>query len=144
MRLARMFKLSRQLVPAWREFSELNKNRSFRAKVYALLEPTGHSGQLHIIVDNFIVFWIALSILCVVLETVDQIHALFYVEFYWIDIIAFSIFTIEYIARLYSAPENPAFHTLRFSRLRHIRSSQAIIDLLTILPFSSNMLTYDS
>ena len=135
MRLARMFKLSRQLVPAWREFSELNKNRSFRAKVYALLEPTGHSGQLHIIVDNFIVFWIALSILCVVLETVDQIHALFYVEFYWIDIIAFSIFTIEYIARLYSAPENPAFHSLRFSRLRHIRSAQAIIDLLTILPF---------
>lgn len=135
MRLARMFKLSRQLVPAWHEFRKLNQHRSFRAKVYAVLEPTGHSGHLHIIVDNFIVFWIALSILCVVLETVDHIHALFYVEFYWIDIIAFSIFTVEYIARLYSAPENPKFQVFSLPRWKHICSGQAIVDLLTILPF---------
>ncbi len=135
MRLARMFKLSRLLIPAWHEFRELNKNRSFRAKIYALLEPTGHSGRLHIYLDNFIVFWIALSILCVVLETVEQIRTLFLIEFYWIDMIAFSVFTIEYVARLYAAPENPNYQKINFPRWRHMRSGQAIIDLLTILPF---------
>ena len=135
MRLARMFKLSRQIIPAWREFHELNAGRSFRAKVFAMLEPTGHSGRLHTYIDNFIVFWIALSITCVVFETVASVHALFATEFMVIDVIAFSIFTLEYVARVYSAPENPKYKHLRMPHWAHVRTGQAIIDLLTILPF---------
>ena len=135
MRLARMFKLSRQLIPAWQEFQSLNAGRSFRAKVYALLEPTGHSGRLHTYIDNFIVFWVALSITCVVFETVGSVHALFATEFYVIDMMAFGIFTVEYLARLYAAPENPKFHRHRMARWSHVRSPSAIIDLLAILPF---------
>jgi voltage-gated potassium channel len=135
MRLARMFKLSRQIVPAWREFQELNQDRTLRAKVFAMLEPTGHSGRLHAYIDNFIVFWIALSIICVVFETVESVHAMFAVEFHVIDVIAFTVFTLEYIARVYCAPENPKYQHLRMPRWKHIRTGQAIIDLLTILPF---------
>lgn len=134
MRLARMFKLSRQIIPAWLEFQELNQGRSFRAKVFALLEPTGHSGRLHAYLDNFIVFWVALSIFCVIFESVASMRALFAVEFHVIDVIAFTLFTIEYIARVYSAPENPKYHN-RMARWAHVRSGQAIIDLLAILPF---------
>jgi len=133
--LMRIFKLSRQLIPAWQEFQELNAHRSFRAKLYALLEPTGHSGRLHAYVDNFIVFWIVLSISCVVLETVASIQTLFALEFYVIDVMAFTIFTIEYVARVYTAPENPHFHRLKMPRWAHIRSPGAVIDLLAILPF---------
>ena len=135
MRLMRMFKLSRQLIPAWREFQALNAGRSFRAKVFALLEPTGHSGRLHVYFDNFIVFWVALSISCVIFETVEPLHILFAREFYVIDLLAFSIFTVEYAARLYAAPENPEYQGLRAPRWSHIRSGQAVIDLLAILPF---------
>jgi voltage-gated potassium channel len=135
LRLMRMLKLSRQLIPAWQEFQEMNKHRSLRAKVYALLEPTGHSGRLHYYVDNFIVFWIALSIICVVLESVDSIHHLFAVQFHWVDVIAFTVFTIEYLARLYCAPENPAFKKLRMPRWGYMKDMQAVIDLATILPF---------
>lgn len=135
MRLARIFKLSRVLLPAWAEFQQLNTDRTFRGKVFAVLEPTGHSGRLHIFVDNFIVFWIALSMLCVILESVDSVQHLFASEFYWIDIIAFSIFSIEYVARVYSAPENPLYRGLSMPRWGHIRSWTAIIDLVTILPF---------
>ena len=134
MRLARMFKLSRQIIPAWHEFHELNAGRSMRAKVFAMLEPTGHSGRLHTYIDNFIVFWVALSILCVVFETVASVHVLFAREFYVIDVMAFTVFTIEYIARVYAAPENPKYHH-RMARWAHVRSGQAIIDLLAILPF---------
>ncbi len=135
MRLARMFKLSRQIIPAWHEFQELNEGRSFRAKLFALLEPTGHSGRLHAYIDNFIVFWVALSIFCVIFESVESIRALFAVEFHVIDVMAFTIFTIEYIARVYTAPENPDYKHLRMRRWAHMRSGSAVIDLLAILPF---------
>lgn len=135
LRLMRMLKLSRQIIPAWQEFQQMNQQRSLRAKVYALLEPTGHSGRLHYYVDNFIVFWIALSIICVVLESVDSIQRLFAAQFRWVDVIAFSVFTLEYVARLYCAPENPEFKKLRLPRWGYVRNGQAIIDLLTILPF---------
>jgi hypothetical protein len=50
------------------------------------------------------------------------------------DIASVGFFTLEYLLRLYVAPEDPNFKG-RFSRLRFIRSPFAIIDLLAILPF---------
>ncbi len=135
MRVLRMAKLSRLLLPAWQEFREMNEGRSVREKVFALLEPTGHSGRLHLYADNFIVFWIVLSILCVVLESVDSVERLFAAQFRWIDMIAFTIFSIEYAARVYAAPDNPLFANTRLPRWAHLRSWPAVIDLLTILPF---------
>jgi voltage-gated potassium channel Kch len=65
---------------------------------------------------------------------VASVRALFAVEFHVIDVMAFTLFTIEYIARVYTAPENPKYHH-RMARWAHVRSGQAIIDLLAILPF---------
>ncbi len=135
MRLMRMFKLSRQLLPAWEEFHQLNEGRSLREKVFALLEPTGHSGRLHVFVDNFIMFWIALSMVSVVLESVDSIDHLFAAGFYWVDLIAFTVFSVEYVGRIYSAPENPRYKAMSLPRWAFVRSGSAIVDLLTILPF---------
>ena len=135
LRLIRMLKFSRQLLPAWREFAALNQGKTFRAKVYALMEPTGHSGRLHFYLDNFIVFWIGLSIVCVVLESVQSVHAVLSVQFAWVDTLAFSVFTLEYVARAYAAPENPRFKALKFKRVGHMLTFQAAVDLITILPF---------
>jgi hypothetical protein len=135
LRLLRMLKFSRQLIPAWLEFLQLNQGRSLRQKVFALMEPTGHSGRLHYLIDNFIVTWIALSIFCVVMESVDSVREIFADQFRWVDTIAFTLFTLEYLARLYSAPEKTEFKYLSWPRWAHIRSGQAIIDLVTILPF---------
>lgn len=135
LRLLRMLKFSRQIMPAWTEFKRLNHGRSFRQKVFALMEPSGHSGRLHYLVDNFIVSWIALSIFCVVIESVDSVHQLFAEQFHWVDVVAFTIFTLEYIARIYSAPEKAIFKQIRWPRWTHFVSGQALIDLITILPF---------
>ncbi len=135
LRLMRIFKLSRYMIPAWQDFHAMNHGRSFRGKVYALLEPTGHSGQLHVYFDNFIMFWVVLSIVSVVLETVASVHEILSFQFLVIDTLAFSIFTLEYVARLYAAPENPAYKKRALPRWAHLRSGQAIIDLLAILPF---------
>ncbi|MEY3766849.1 MAG: ion transporter [Betaproteobacteria bacterium] len=135
LRLMRVFKLSRYMVPAWREFLELNQHRSLRGKVHALLEPTGHSGQLHVYFDNFIMFWVLLSIVSVILESVETVHMVLSTEFRIIDTIAFSVFTVEYLLRLYAAPENPSFKHRFAPRWSYVWSGHALIDLMTILPF---------
>ena len=135
LRLMRIFKLSRYMVPAWQEFFELNRHRTLRGKVHALLEPTGHSGQLHVYFDNFIMFWVLLSIVSVILESVESVYAVLSWEFRIIDTVAFSVFTLEYLLRMYAAPDNPAFKHRAAPRWSHFWSGHALIDLLTILPF---------
>lgn len=135
LRLMRLFKLTRYMVPAWREFQALNHGRSFRGKVFALLEPTGHSGRLHVYLDNFIIFWVLLSITTVILESIDSVNRTLSREFAVIDVLSFSIFTLEYLARLYAAPENPHYKKQGLPRWQHFKSGPAIIDLLAILPF---------
>jgi len=135
LRLMRIFKLSRYMVPAWKEFQLLNHGRSLRAKLYALLEPTGHSGQLHVYVDNFIMFWVLLSIIAVVMESVQAVQAVLSFEFFVIDVLAFSIFTMEYLARLYCAPENPLYKKRFLPHWSHFKAGPNVIDLLAILPF---------
>ncbi len=135
LRLMRILKLSRYAVPAWQEFMALNAHRSLRGKVYALLEPTGHSGKLHTYLDNFIMFWVLVSIVSVILESVDSIHQALRLEFQVIDVLSFSIFTLEYLARLYAAPENPRLRHLGMARWRYACTGPALIDLVTILPF---------
>ena len=135
LRLMRIFKLTRYVVPAWQEFQHLNGHRSLRGKLHALLEPTGHSGQLRTYVDNFIVFWVLVSIVSVVLESVTSVRSLFAREFHVIDMVSFWIFTVEYIARLYCAPEHHSFKKNWSPRWAFARSSQAVVDLLAILPF---------
>ena len=135
LRLMRILKLSRYMVPAWQEFQQLNRGRSVRGKLHALLEPTGHSGQLHVYLDNFIMFWVLVSIIAVVMESVQSVHAVLSFEFFVIDAVAFSIFTLEYAARLYAAPENPAYKKSFLPRWSHFKAGPNIIDLLAILPF---------
>ena len=134
-RLMRILKLGRHLGAAWREFIHLNRHRHWRGRLYALLEPTGHSGALHRYLDNFIVFWVLVAILNAVLESVESLHRVFALEMALIDTVAFSIFALEYAARWLAAPENPAWRHRRLPRLAFMRSPQAIIDLLAILPF---------
>jgi voltage-gated potassium channel Kch len=86
-------------------------------------------------VDNFIMFWVMLSIVCVVLESVQSVHSVLSFEFFVIDAVAFSIFTLEYLARLYTAPENPKFKKRFSPHFSHFKAGQSIIDLLAILPF---------
>jgi voltage-gated potassium channel len=134
-RLMRMLKFSRQIWPAITEFKQLNQGRTWRQKIFAMMEPTGHSGRLHFYVDNFLIFWVALSIFCVIIESVESIHLVFHQMFDWVDTVAFTVFIVEYLLRLYSAAENPKFSQFKLPRLAYVRSWQAVIDLLTILPF---------
>jgi voltage-gated potassium channel Kch len=135
LRLLRIFKLMRVLVPAVHEFRELNRGRSFRQKVHALVWPSEFGGKLHGHCDTFIVIWVIVSVLAVILESVETIEFALQLEFIVLDTLAVTVFTVEYLMRVYSAVEQPGFRRPIFGRLRFAKTPGALIDLLAILPF---------
>jgi voltage-gated potassium channel Kch len=90
---------------------------------------------LHTLYDTFIVIWVIVSVLAVILESVQSIHYLLNLEFLILDAIAVSIFTIEYCLRLYCCVEEPGYQKAVTGRLKLAKSTSAIIDLLAIAPF---------
>jgi voltage-gated potassium channel len=135
LRLLRLFKLFRALAPAVNEFLELNKDKSYRYKIYALVNETPTSGNLHHIFDMFIVTWVILSVLAVIFESVHSINYYLHSEFIILDGIAVAIFSTEYLMRIYSSPEDPKYKGWLLGRLRSAARPTSIIDLLAILPF---------
>ena len=135
LRLLRLLKLFRVLVPALQEFTEANRGRTFRQKIYALVFPSPYGGKLHEYYDLFIVFWVLISVLAVILESVDSIYYNLSVEFVVLDTVAVLVFGFEYAFRIYSCVEDPRYKHWFAGRFRYARSPSAIIDLLAIIPF---------
>ena len=135
LRLLRLFKLFRALAPAVNEFLEKNKDKSFRYKIYALVNETPTSGNLHHIFDMFIVTWVIMSVLAVIFESVHSISYHLHSEFIILDTIAVVIFSTEYLMRIYSAPEDPKYQAVFKGRLSFSCKPTSIIDFLAIVPF---------
>jgi len=135
LRLLRILKLFRVLIPAVKEFRKANQGRTFRQKVHALVFPSEYGGELHHMFDTFIVIWVVISVIAVVLESVQSIHYLLNLEFLILDAIAVSVFTMEYLLRLYCCVEEPGYQKAISGRLKLAKSTSSIIDLLAIAPF---------
>jgi voltage-gated potassium channel Kch len=135
LRLLRILKLFRVLVPAWQEFTRLNQGRTFRQKMHALLYPSEFGGTLHGLFDSFIMVWVLISVAAVILESVQSISHVMYLEFIVLDAIAVAIFSLEYCTRLYCCVEQPGFQKALSGRLRQAKSPSMLVDLLAILPF---------
>ena len=135
LRLLRILKLFRVLIPAFKEFIQANKGRTFRQKVHALVFPSEYGGELHHMFDTFIVIWVVISVIAVVLESVQSIHYLLNLEFLILDAVAVSVFTLEYCLRLYCCVEEPGYQKAITGRLKLAKSTASVIDLLAIAPF---------
>jgi voltage-gated potassium channel len=128
------------LVSAIKFFVRKNKDRTFRQKVYALLHATPYSGPLHRYIDQLIIWSVLVSVVCIVLETVPGIHAIFKDEFEVLEIATFSLFAVEYLARAYASCESPHYSHPVKGRLKYLVSIPALIDLVSILPYFLGLL----
>jgi hypothetical protein len=93
LRLLRILKLFRIVLPAVKEFSELNKGRTFRQKIHALVFESPYGGKLQGIFDTFIGVWVIISVLAVVLESIHSVSYLINVEFVILDTLAVAVFS---------------------------------------------------
>ena len=135
LRLLRILKLFRVIVPAIAEFQALNKGRTFRQKVHALVYPSSYGGQLQEMFEVFIAIWVLLSVFAVVMESVKSVHYILNIQFVILDAVAVGIFTIEFFMRMYSCVEEPGFKGSVVGRLKQFKTPSTFIDFLAIVPF---------
>lgn len=83
----------------------------------------------------FIVSLIGLNVVALILQSVKSIDALCPRLFSVFELVSVIIFTVEYVARLWSCVEKPVYHRPWLGRLRFAATPMAMIDLLAILPF---------
>ncbi len=135
LRLLRILKLFRVLIPAIKHFVVANQGRTFRQKMHALVFPSEFGGTLHGLFDTFIALWVVISVVAVVLESVQGIHYLLNIQFIILDAVAVGVFTLEYCMRLYCCVEEPRFQHALGGRLKQAGETSSVIDFLAILPF---------
>ena len=143
LRLLRILKLFRVLIPAIQEFKLLNAQRSFRQKLHALVFPSEYGGQLHGLFDGFIVVWVVISVIAVILESVQSINHVLHLEFIILDTLAVGIFSLEYALRLYSCVEEPGYEKALSGRLKQAKNPSMLIDAMAILPFFLEVLLHN-
>ena len=108
----------------------------WRRAVFTVLETSEHPNTLSRFVDLSLIVLIVLSVTAVVLESIESFQTAWYDALYWFEVVTISVFTVEYLLRVWSCVENPASATGNIrTRLRFMVSPHAIIDLLAILPY---------
>jgi voltage-gated potassium channel len=108
---------------------------SVRRRAYELLEPGSHDWQART-VDLALIGLVLVNVGAVVLESLPAFAARFGGLFFGIEIVSVMIFSLEYVLRLWSAPEHAPLADLPpwRARLRFALQPQSIVDLLAIAP----------
>lgn len=135
LRLLRILKLFRIVIPAYHEFVTLNAGRTMRQRVHALVFDSPYGGKMQVIFDAFIGICVLLSVVAVVMESVQSVDYILNIQFLILDAVVVGIFTIEYCMRIYSCVEEPGFKNAVGGRIKQAQSPSTVIDLLAIVPF---------
>ena len=106
-----------------------------RKRVWTLLEPASDKDTISKITDIFLVSLIFFNILMVILETVESLYLNYKTFFRNFELFSVTIFSIEYVGRLWSCVENKSkSETNTKARIKYIFSFSALIDAIAILP----------
>jgi len=112
------------------------KTLTLRQKTFELLD-TGSNDLTGKLIDWFLMALIAINVVAVIMETETWFEQKYSTYLYWLELFSVFIFTIEYILRYWSCPEDPTYSkdSAQMSRLKYIFTPMAIIDLVAIAPF---------
>lgn len=108
-----------------------------RKRMAEVLEQDYHTDRPSRIVNLLLILLISLNVVAIFLETVDPIYAQYQVAFWYFEVFSVAIFTIEYLARVWSSIdlEEAKDKSPIGGRLRYMLTPIALIDLVAILPF---------
>ncbi|MEO8202982.1 MAG: cyclic nucleotide-gated ion channel [Betaproteobacteria bacterium] len=106
-----------------------------RTRIYGLLDPAsqGHSARQVRLLE---VLLILVGIACVSAGTVDSLAPRTRALAAFVTGIVAFVFFVEYLARLWVAPDNPLRHhvSAAMARLKWVVSAEGVIDLLAVIP----------
>jgi voltage-gated potassium channel len=111
------------------------KDNSISSKLYNLIKDDDKNNLCSTIFDCTIILLILLNIVIIISDTFKNIPDSASKIFNYIEIASVVIFTLEYIARIWTAiyiypKKNPVA-----ARIKYVFTFKSLIDLLSILPF---------
>jgi len=110
-------------------------NSRIKGRIYGILETAPDGDRASRVFDVFIMTLISLNVLAVILETVDNLSSQYGDIFNTFEIFSVSVFTVEYLLRLWTCTTDNRYRSPFSGRLRYAATPMAVIDLLAILPF---------
>jgi len=116
--------------------SESGASRGLRHRFYVILDAGNMAGNLGALYEIALSLLIVANVLAVTLASVPSFYDAYSEIFDGFEIFSVAVFTIEYLARLWAAPEDPRFAHLSSSaaRLRYAMHPMMIVDLLAFAP----------
>ncbi len=114
-----------------------------RARSFLLLESSEHPSVLSKIVNLFLIVLIISNVAAVIIESEPSIGGKYRDLFSAFEILSVSIFSIEYMLRIWACVEaKKVKNRSNFkSRVAYIFSPMALVDLIAILPFFITLIT---
>lgn len=107
---------------------------SLRGRTWEILEPGRGSDPLSRWFDVGIRALIGLNVLAVIVETVPAVQSAAGPALRGFELFSVAVFSVEYLARLWSCTEADRFRGAVRGRLRFALSPLGLIDLLAVLP----------
>lgn len=111
---------------------------AIRKRTAEVLHAGSNKDPFSRLIDISLIILIALNVLAVILESVPEIQKPLFSLFLAFEVFSVTIFTIEYLVRIWSVTDNPWRDKYRhpfWGRVRYMFTMMALIDLLAILPF---------
>lgn len=107
-----------------------------RRRVHVVLDGGSHAPVAHV-VHRALIALVLLSVISVIFESVPEYSEDYAVLFNVIEYVAVAAFTLEYVLRVWCAPEHTLYanRSPTGARLAFITSGWALIDLAAFLPF---------
>ena len=99
-----------------------------------LLDPHVH-GNYHKAIDHWVGLLIVANLMALMLEHMPAIYTPYKAWFHAFDVLSVTVFTVEYLLRLYLAPEDHEFSHAKHKRWSYVKSPFALIDFLAVAPF---------
>ncbi|HMP77023.1 MAG TPA: ion transporter [Kiritimatiellia bacterium] len=107
---------------------------SLRHRVWDVCEPDANASRLERRLHGFILVLILCNVAAVVLESVQALNARYGRLFDAFEFFSVAVFTVEYLARVWSCTADPRYAHPVWGRLRFIVSPMALVDLIAIVP----------
>jgi voltage-gated potassium channel len=99
--------------------------KAIKQRIYEIIEKPKEGDRASAVFNSFLVILICLNIVAVIATSVDGIYAQYSKLFNYFEYFSITIFTIEYLLRIWTAPK----------KWKYISSPLAVIDIVAILPF---------
>jgi voltage-gated potassium channel len=113
-----------------------------RQRLAVILDVPQPGDRVSLWIDRCLISLILINVVAVVLESVAALQARWGTVFYAIEVSSVTVFTAEYLLRVWSIVDNrwrSEYAHPVLGRLRFMRSPMAVIDLLAVLPFWLSM-----